>query len=155
MFSSIQVSEDSIDVDLQYQHLKNQCPKAGAVVFFVGLVRDFYDADSSDKIEYLELEHYQGFTESLLETIVQDAKARWALDGVSVVHRVGKIVASEEIVLVAVASAHRKDAFEASEFIMDYLKTRATIWKKESGQRGADWVGQKESDLLEADRWAE
>jgi molybdopterin synthase catalytic subunit len=153
MYKSITISEQALDVDGSYQALKNACPKSGAVVFFVGLVRDFYEADSPDKISNLELEHYAGFTEQMLDSIVQEASARWTLDGVNVVHRVGKIDSGDEIVLVATASAHRADAFQASEFIMDYLKTRATIWKKQAGDRGDEWVEQKASDLQRAESW--
>lgn len=155
MYRSIKVIDTSLEVDQEYSNLKRACDKSGAIVFFVGLVRDFYDANSPDKIESLHLEHYQGFTEALLAEIVDQAESKWPLDGVSVIHRVGEIFAAQEIVMVAVASAHRYDAFQASQFIMDYLKTRAAIWKKQVGERGDDWVEQKQSDLDHAEQWSD
>jgi len=126
------------------------------VVFFVGLVRDLYeDEQDAGKIEYLELQHYQGMTEALCQEIVDEARKRYPFDTVRVIHRVGKIYASEQIVMVAVASQHRDNAFQAAQFIMDYLKTRATLWKKEVGARGAQWLGVKDKDHKSVLKWKE
>lgn len=148
------IRESDFDVGTEYAQACTNAPRAGAVVFFVGLVRDLYDVESNhDKIDYLELEHYPGMTESLCNEIIEQADQRFAFDYARVVHRVGKIYASEQIVMVAVASKHRDNAFQASQFIMDYLKTRATFWKKEVGSRGENWLGRKDKDLNASRRW--
>ena len=148
------IQEDDFDVGAEYAQACSDAPRAGAVVFFVGLVRDLYDADSSDEvIDYLELEHYPGMTESLCNEIIEQADQRFPFDYARVIHRVGKIYASEQIVMVAVASRHRDNAFQASQFIMDYLKTRVTFWKKEVGTRGEQWLGRKDKDVSASKRW--
>ncbi|MBL4671856.1 MAG: molybdenum cofactor biosynthesis protein MoaE [Arenicella sp.] len=148
------ICEQDFDVGEQYAQVCALAPRAGAVVFFVGLVRDLYDShDSSETIEFLELEHYPGMTESLCQEIIDQARQRFPFDLARVIHRVGKIHASEQIVMVAVASRHRDNAFQAAQFIMDYLKTRATFWKKEVGVKGEQWLGRKESDLSASLRW--
>jgi len=152
------VTDQDFDVGSEYAKLSKIAPKSGAVVLFVGLVRDFYsDADLSvaeeDTVDYLELEHYPGMTESLCQEIVDEANQRYPFEAVRLIHRVGRIKASEKIVMVAVASQHREDAFQAAQFIMDYLKTRATFWKKEVGARGKQWLGLKDQDIQAAARW--
>lgn len=148
------IQENDFDVGAEYAQACSNARRAGAVVFFVGLVRDLYDVDSSDEvIDYLELEHYPGMTESLCNEIIEQADQRFPFDYARVIHRVGKIYASEQIVMVAVASRHRDNAFQASQFIMDYLKTRATFWKKEVGARGDNWLGRKDKDLSASKRW--
>ena len=122
----------------------------GALVSFVGLVRD---SAGSESISALELEHYPGMTEKALQEIVQQAQRRWELQGVRTVHRIGKLQAAEQIVMVAVASPHRGEAFAACEFIMDFLKTRAPFWKKEYTAQGAHWVDARESDDRALARW--
>jgi molybdopterin synthase catalytic subunit len=107
----------------------------------------------SGQIDYIELSHYAGMTEAMCEQIVAEAKQRCDIDAVQIVHRVGKLYAGDQIVFVAVASRHRDEAFLASQFIMDYLKTRATIWKKEVGTRGQKWLGVKDKDEYAAKRW--
>lgn len=154
--SDVIVCENNFDVGEQYIKVCELAPKAGAVVFFVGLVRDLYEPLApSETIDYLELEHYPGMTESLCQKIIDDARERFPFDVARVIHRVGKIYASEQIVMVCVASRHRDDAFQAAQFIMDYLKTRATFWKKEVGVKGEQWLGLKEKDLSAAQRWEE
>jgi len=154
--SDIIISEAEFDVGTEYQALCDASPGSGAVVFFVGLVRDLYDASSpEDTIEYIELQHYPGMTESLCQEIIDQAKQRFPFDGVRLIHRVGKIYAHEQIVMVAVASRHRDNAFQAAQFIMDYLKTRATFWKKEVGARGDHWLGIKNTDKAATERWSE
>lgn len=149
------VTKDNFDVGEQYAALCESAPKSGAVVFFVGLVRDFYAKQSEgDKITHLELEHYPGMTERLCEDIIDQANQQYPFDQAKVIHRVGKIAATEQIVMVGVASAHRENAFQAAQYIMDFLKTRATFWKKEIGVRGEQWVSQKDKDLHALDRWS-
>lgn len=126
-------------------------PACGAVVSFSGLVRDY--GDSCD-VTALELEHYPGMTEKALEAIVAEARRRWPLQAATVIHRVGRLSLGEPIVLVVVASSHRRDAFAAAEFLMDYLKQDAPFWKKEILADGsARWVEAKHSDAQAAERW--
>ncbi len=160
--AEVLITREDFDVAVEYKMLCDQAPKAGAVVFFVGLVRDFYAQQSEHvdqalggTIEYLELQHYPGMTESLCQEIIDEARKRFPFDAVRVVHRVGKIYAAEQIVMVAVASGHRDNAFQAAQYIMDYLKTRATLWKKEVGTQGQAWLGIKNQDLAAAENWTE
>lgn len=122
----------------------------GAVVCFTGLVRDF---NESPDVTGLTLEHYPGMTEKTLEDIAGQAWQRWSLNAVRVVHRVGYMTPGDGIVRVSVASAHRRDAFEACDFIMDFLKTRAPFWKKEHARHGDYWVSERGIDHADADRW--
>ncbi|WNK18790.1 molybdopterin synthase catalytic subunit MoaE [Halomonas piscis] len=122
----------------------------GAVVSFTGLVRDF---NESPDVTGLTLEHYPGMTERTLEDIGRQAWERWSLKAVRIVHRVGYMAPGDGIVRVSTASAHRRDAFEACDFIMDFLKTRAPFWKKEHARSGDYWVSERESDYADADRW--
>ena len=122
----------------------------GAVVSFTGLVREM---TAQGAITSMELEHYPGMTERALEEIVVEAQARWPLQGVRLIHRHGPMEPGEGIVLVLTASRHRQAAFEAAEFLMDYLKTRAPFWKKETGAAGAQWVDARETDDAAAARW--
>ena len=122
----------------------------GAVVTFVGLVRD---AAKAEKISAMELEHYPGMTENALQFILDEARTRWDLQGATIIHRVGKLSPAERIVMVAVASPHRGEAFQACEFMIDYLKTRAPFWKKEYTEQGAHWVDARESDDHAVARW--
>ena len=153
--NNVVITKENFDVGEQYEALRNETSKSGAVVFFVGLVRDFYDDVEGEKITHLQLHHYPGMTERLCEEIIEQAKTRYPFEKARVIHRVGNIAASEQIVMVAVASQHRDNAFQAAQFIMDYLKTKATFWKKEMGQRGEQWVEQKDKDLSALDRWQE
>lgn len=124
----------------------------GAVVTFVGLVRD---SAQSEPISAMELEHYPGMTEKALQMIVDQANQRWQLQGARIIHRVGKLQPAEQIVMVAVASLHRGEAFQACEFMIDYLKTKAPFWKKEFTLQGAQWVDARESDDDALARWTE
>ena len=125
-------------------------PGTGGVVGFVGYVRDFNDGDP---VSGMWLEHYPGMTEKALADIVEQAQARWLLHEVHVLHRVGQLEPGEPIVFVGVASAHRQAAFEANNFIMDYLKTRAPFWKRETTPQGERWVDAKHSDEQALTRW--
>jgi len=126
-------------------------PAVGAVASFVGLVRDRNDGAA---VATMTLEHYPGMTEKAIAGIVEQAKGRWAIIDCTVIHRVGELQPTDQIVLVAVASAHRGEAFAACEFIMDYLKTQAPFWKKEATPEGARWVDARASDDAAAARWA-
>lgn len=146
----IQVQRDDFSQDEQYTALRNDCPKIGAIVTFSGLMRDFNDGDD---VSVLELEHYPGMTEKVLAEIIEQARGRWKLEGVRVIHRIGEMAPSDQIVFVGVSSAHRVDAFAACEFIMDFLKTRAPFWKKEKTRDGQRWVDAKDSDNKASERW--
>ncbi len=125
----------------------------GAVVTFTGFVRDLYDKNDLKKLEQLELEHYAGMTEKMLSLIESEANKRWPLEAIEIVHRVGILMPGEPIVLVAVASKHRHDAFEACHFIIDYLKVEAPFWKKEKTNIDEYWVNENEADLLMKHKW--
>jgi len=122
----------------------------GAVVTFTGICRDH---EAGQGVTALTLEHYPGMAEEEIERHVEDAKARWPLLGVTVIHRYGRFVPGDDIVLVVTASTHRAAAFEAAEFLMDYLKTRAPFWKQEERPQGTAWVEAKQTDDAAAERW--
>jgi molybdopterin synthase catalytic subunit len=122
----------------------------GAVASFVGLVRS---GEGEEQLQELELEHYPGMTERSIEAIVDDARQRWNIVAAMVVHRIGRLPPGAQIVYVGVSSRHRGEAFQACEFIMDYLKTRAPFWKKETTAVGASWVDARDSDEAAAQRW--
>jgi molybdopterin synthase catalytic subunit len=146
----ILVQEADFDINQHYQTLLKINPAGtGAAVLFVGLVRDLDDAI----VEAMQLEHYPGMTETCLQNIVDKAHQRWAIEGIHVVHRVGKLLRHEQIVLVGVTSRHRSDAFAACEFVMDYLKQDAPFWKAEFTEQGKHWVAAKESDQKPSKRW--
>jgi molybdopterin synthase catalytic subunit len=146
----IKIQTDDFDVSNIYAHLKEASPnKTGAICLFTGIVREFGDQHG---VSGLELEHYPGMTEKQLQKIVDDAKARWPIHESYIIHRVGKLELNDQIVAVGVNSAHRDAAFEACQYIMDYLKKNATIWKKELGETEG-WVEAKHSDNEKAERW--
>lgn len=147
----IRVQDEDFDLARHYAQLTTADADSGALVTFVGCVR----ADSDvDPVVALELEHYPAMTLASLESLVAEARSRWVLNGVHLVHRVGRLVVGDQIVLVAVASAHRANAFAAAEFIMDRLKTTAPFWKKEYRASGASaWVEAKGTDAAAARRW--
>jgi molybdopterin synthase catalytic subunit len=153
--TEVVIQYTDFDVAAEYAGLRKVAPKSGAVVFFVGLVRDLYQADTqSERIDYIELQHYAGMSESQCQAVIDEARERYAFDAVRLIHRVGKLYAKEQIVFVAVAGEHREKAFAAVQFIMDYLKTRATLWKKEVGSRGEHWLGLKQSDASAEKKWS-
>lgn len=147
----VRVQTQDFDLSAEVAALRADNPRVGAVVTFVGTVRDMNDGAS---VSAMELEHYPGMTEQALENIVEQACARWPLAGALVIHRVGPLLPQEQIVLVAVSSAHRGEAFDACEFIIDYLKTDAPFWKKEQTPEGARWVDARESDDTATAKWA-
>ena len=147
---TVRVQQADFDLGAELTALRAADPRVGAVASFLGLVRDFNDGD---RVSGMTLEHYPGMTEKALEAIVAEAKGRWAIFDALVIHRVGPLAPCDQIVLVAVTSAHRGEAFAACEFIMDYLKTRAPFWKCESTAGGARWVDARDSDGEAAARW--
>lgn len=146
----ILVQTEPFDLDAETAALYRANPKVGAVATFLGLVRDVNEGDG---VAMLTLEHYPGMTEKALAKIVEAASGRWPILDCTVIHRVGELRPTEPIVLVAVATAHRQDAFAACAFIMDYLKTQAPFWKKEITPQGERWVEARESDDAAAARW--
>ena len=121
----------------------------GAIVTFTGVVRDLTDTD----LDVMEIEHYPGMTQAALTDIARQAQSRWSLGDVLVIHRYGRLAPGDLIMMVATAAPHRKDAFEAAEFLMDYLKSRAPFWKKEYTKDGAEWVAAKDEDEDALTRW--
>ncbi|EHK91265.1 molybdopterin synthase catalytic subunit MoaE [Aggregatibacter actinomycetemcomitans] len=145
----ISVQEQPFDQNAVYRWLSEQ-HSVGATVIFVGKVRDM---NLGDEVSSLYLEHYPAMTHKALLDIVQQAKVRWDLQKISIIHRVGLLHTGDEIVLVGTAAAHRGDAYHANEFIMDYLKTKAPFWKKEQTEKGARWIEGRDSDYVAADKW--
>lgn len=151
MQDHIEVVEQAFDSAAGLQWLKEDSQGVGALVSFTGMVRELPDAD----LDFMELEHYPGMTEKALHKITAQARERWPLKRVFIVHRVGAMRLSDEVVQVAVSSAHRAAAFEAASFIMDYLKRDAPFWKREVSDKGSVWVEQKSSDVAAAERWSD
>jgi len=156
----ISVQTEDFNVEAEYTALRHQAGDAGAIVLFTGLVRELYGAeteesDDSDRTQRLFLEHYPGMTEKQLEAISQQASKRWPLLGVRILHRVGELYPGDQIVLVATASRHRQAAFESADFIMDFLKSRAPFWKKQTSQSESRWIESRESDIDALKRWQE
>ena len=148
--SDVRVQLAPFEPAAEVEALRAGNPGIGAVVTFLGLMRDL---NEGERVEAMTLEHYPGMTEKALADIVAEARMRWELEGVRVVHRVGELRPEDPIVLVAVASRHRGDAFRACEFVIDYLKTRAPFWKKERTPDGERWVEARASDDEAASRW--
>lgn len=149
----VTVSPVDFDLSAEVAALRAGDGGTGAVVCFVGTVRDREGDGPAGQIRGLELEHYPGMTESAIASMVREARARFDLRRVRVIHRVGPLAPQDQIVLVAVSSAHRGQAFQACEFLMDYLKTQAPFWKKESTPDGARWVDARSSDDAALARW--
>jgi molybdopterin synthase catalytic subunit len=146
----VRVQREDFDAGAEIAGLRRGDTKVGAVASFIGVARDVNDGAA---VATLSLEHYPGMTEKALEGIVAEARKRWRLIDALVIHRIGELKPTDQIVLVAVTSAHRGDAFAACEFIMDYLKTRAPFWKKESTTEGERWVEARAADDESAARW--
>lgn len=147
---SVKVQAEDFDLSTEVGALRRAHPEAGALACFVGVVRDLNQGAS---VSELELEHYPGMTERALQEILEQAHARWRLADALVIHRYGRLAPTDQIVLVAVATAHRGDAFAACEFIMDYLKTAAPFWKKEVTGAGARWVEARDTDATAMAKW--
>jgi len=145
----IKVQENDFDVNLEIKKITSQNKNIGGVGLFIGIVRDDYDK----KLKSMTLEHYPIMTEKMLEKINLEAKNRWKLIDSIIIHRYGKLYPGDKIVLVATFSQHRKDALEACEFLIDWLKTKAPFWKLEATNTGNKWVKEKNSDLEAVKKW--
>ncbi len=145
----IRVQEEDFSVQKEYNELKTN-PKAGAVVMFVGNVRDI---NEGLKIDKMFLEYYPGMTEKALHSIVEEASRRYSIEDATVIHRVGELDINDQIVFVGVSSKHRGEAFDACEFIIDFLKTEAPFWKKETIEGEGKWVDARESDEVAKKKW--
>jgi molybdopterin synthase catalytic subunit len=146
----VRVQHEDFDLSAEVAALRAGRPQVGAVACFVGTVRDI---NQGTGVSTLTLEHYPGMTEKALEAIVKAAQERWTLDDVLVIHRIGALAPLDQIVLVAVTSAHRGEAMAACEFVIDWLKTDAPFWKKEVTPQGERWVDAREADEAAAARW--
>ncbi|MEX0318948.1 MAG: molybdenum cofactor biosynthesis protein MoaE [Ruegeria sp.] len=145
----IAVQEEEFDLGAEANAFAAGGTADGAIVTFTGVVRDLARGD----LDVMEIEHYPGMTEKAITAIAEEAKARWSLGDVLVIHRHGRLAPGDKIMMVATAARHRKDAFEAAEYLMDYLKSRAPFWKKEITSDGADWVAAKDEDEDALGRW--
>ena len=146
----VRIQTEDFDLGRELERMRAGNAKIGAVASFVGLVRDVNEAT---EVRTMTLEHYPGMTEKALAQIIDEAHARWDIYDALIIHRVGELKPGDQIVLAAVAGAHRGEAFAACEFIMDYLKTRAPFWKKEQTPAGDRWVEARASDEEKASRW--
>jgi len=146
----VSIQTDDFDLSTEVAALRREDPRVGAVCTFVGMVRDRNDGQS---VSTMELEHYPGMTEKAIESMIDEAMRRFDIFGARVIHRVGLLQPLDQIVLVAVTSAHRGESFQACEFLMDYLKTQAPFWKKEQTPEGARWVDARVSDDAALARW--
>jgi len=147
---SVRVQSEPFDLCAEQLDVRRSDAAVGAVVSFLGVMRDLND---DRRVDALTLEHYPGMTEKALEAIAAEACERWPVRAVTIIHRVGELHPEDPIVLVVVASGHRGEAFRACEFVIDYLKTRAPFWKKERTNQGERWVEAKASDDLAEERW--
>ena len=147
---SIRIQENDFDISAEIAALRKGDSRVGAVVSFLGTVRDMNDGS---QVMGMTLEHYSGMTEKALQEILDQAKTRWDIYQTLVIHRIGPLLPEDQIVLVVVTSAHRGEAFAACEFIMDYLKTAAPFWKKEDTPEGARWVDARVTDDAAMARW--
>jgi molybdopterin synthase catalytic subunit len=150
----IKVQREDFDIGAELAQLTDGNTKVGGLASFVGLVRDLADPGSTGgAVSAMTLEHYPGMTEKRLAEIEAEARARWPLESVLIIHRYGKLEPGERIVLVATTSAHRQAALESCAFLIDWLKTKAPFWKLEEGSKGAAWVEAKESDDRATEKW--
>ncbi|NNE79573.1 MAG: molybdenum cofactor biosynthesis protein MoaE [Silicimonas sp.] len=147
---SVRVQSEPFDMGAEVAAFSDTTAGAGAVVTFSGLVRD-----EGGMMQTMEIEHYPGMTEKALTAIESEANARWGLTGTLIIHRYGTLSPGEQIMMVATAARHRADAFAAAAFLMDYLKSRAPFWKKETGAKGTTWVDAKDEDEAALDRWSD
>ena len=149
-FISVNIQQDDFDLNAEIQSI-GSIKKIRGIANLIGVVRD--SQNEKDELISLELEHYPGMTEKAIMSICRDALKRWKINFVSVIHRVGNLKTGDNIVLVITASAHRKESFKSAEFIMDFLKSRAPIWKKEHYKTHSSWVQSKETDELSLKNW--
>ena len=149
-FISVNIQKDDFDVNAEIQSIRSR-KIIGGIINFIGVVRD--TQKEKEELVSLELEHYPGMTEKAIMSICRDAQKRWEINFVRVIHRVGNLKTGDNIVLVITASEHRKESFKSAEFIMDFLKSRAPIWKKEHYKTHSSWVQSKEADELLLKDW--
>ena len=149
---TVRLQREDFDIGAEIARLTQGRTDIGAVATFTGICRG---SDGDERVTAMTLEHYPGMAEAEIERHVEDARKRWPLLGVTVIHRYGRLVPGENVVLVVTVSSHREAAFAAAEFLMDYLKTRAPFWKKEERTGGADWVEARQIDAAAAERWTE
>lgn len=152
MPSSIRVQVEDFDIAAEIASLRARSKSIGAIASFIGLMRDFNDGDTIAK---MSLEYYAGMTERALENITRNAKTRWQIDEIIVIHRIGEFEPGDQIVLIIAAAAHRGAAFAACQFVIDYLKTEAPFWKKETTSKGTRWVEARASDDDASKGWTE
>ena len=145
----IVVQTEDFDLTTEVGHTRSNNPQIGAIVSFIGTVRDLHPGSISS----MTLEHYPEMTEKSLKSIVKKARDRWELQNVTIIHRIGELKVNDQIVLVVTTSKHRQSAFESCHYIMDYLKTDAPFWKKESTEQKEVWVESRESDDEQKKRW--
>lgn len=145
----IVIQTEDFDLTTEVSHTRSNNPQIGAIVSFIGTVRDLHPGSISS----MTLEHYPEMTEKSLKSIVKEARNRWDLQNVTIIHRIGKLKVNDQIVLVVTTSKHRQAAFESCHFIMDYLKTDAPFWKKESTKQKEAWVESRKSDNEQKKRW--
>ena len=145
----VKIQEAAFDVGAQINAFSQRQSKMGAIAYFTGIVRD----NDDETLKTMEIEHYPGMAEKAISEIVQTAVERWSLGDALVIHRYGSLAVGEIIMMVATAAAHRKNAFQATDFLMDYLKSRAPFWKKEITKAGVNWVPSKQNDEDALDRW--
>ncbi len=146
----IRVQTETFDIGREIDALKAGNTAIGGIACFVGTVREL---SGGAAVSAMTLEHYPGMTEKALEEVEQEARQRWPLEAALIIHRYGRLEPGDDIVLVITASAHRQDAFDACQFLMDWLKTKAPFWKLESSQEGESWVAARDSDDDAASRW--
>jgi molybdopterin synthase catalytic subunit len=153
MAARVTIQHEDFDVAREIDALRSRDKRVGAVCSFVGTVRGGYEGNNGPPVLSMELEHYPGMTEKSIEAMIDEAHRRFDIFAARVVHRVGLLQPGDQIVLVAVTSAHRGQSFQACEFLMDYLKTQAPFWKKEETPQGAQWVDARVSDDAALQRW--
>ena len=149
----VAIQTQDFDLSAEVAALRAGDGRVGAVCSFIGTVRDRHGGQAVPSVSAMELEHYPGMTERAIEAMIAEARRRFDILGARVIHRVGLLQPQDQIVLVAVSSAHRGEAFQACEFLMDYLKTQAPFWKKETTPEGARWVDARVSDDAALARW--
>lgn len=147
---SVRIQEADFDLGVEITALRTGRKDIGAIASFIGLVRDFNEGDT---VTGMHLEHYPAMTEKVLRQIIAQARSRWEITDVLIIHRVGTLLPGDQIVLVVTASAHRGEAFAACQFLMDFLKTQAPFWKKEQTSEGNRWVNARESDQMATEKW--
>ena len=145
----IVIQTKDFDLTTEVELIKSAHPSTGAVVSFIGTVRDL----ASESLMSLKIEHYPGMTEKSLTSIAQTAREKWELESITIIHRVGTLSIGDQIVLVITSSKHRQEAFDSCNYIMDYLKTDAPFWKKEASDKEEKWVINRSSDEKQKNRW--